>query len=277
VIWVAGDLRPEHLLVPLVGSLLAYGTPRSKQFFLDALPYLLVVYAYDSVRYARAALLTPERVIGCELRDAELALFSVAPGVTFQDWFATHHAPALDLLFGLPYAVFAYAAIGYAAYLYFVDRARMRHYLWAFAIANFASFALWLAVPAAPPWYIREHGCAIDLAVPPSPAALARVDALIGVDYFASFYSRAASVFGAMPSMHCAYPLLGLLTAWRSATWRTRPIHIGYTLLMFSAAVYLDHHWILDALAGWLLALVAVLLAGRLLRKSPERGIVAPP
>jgi membrane-associated phospholipid phosphatase len=33
---------------------------------------------------------------------------------------------------------------------------------------------------------------------------------------------------------------------------------------MFAAAVYLDHHWILDALAGWAVAVVAVFLATRL-------------
>ncbi|MNC94663.1 PAP2 superfamily protein [compost metagenome] len=71
-----------------------------------------------------------------------------------------------------------------------------------------------------------------------------------------------------MPSMHCAYPLLGLLTAWKATTWKTRWIHVAYTALMFSAAVYLDHHWILDAIAGWILAIVAVLVAKRLLPKE---------
>jgi inositol phosphorylceramide synthase catalytic subunit len=266
VIWKIGDLRPEHLIVPAIAIALAYGSLRSKRFFVDVIPYLLVIFAYDMVRYARAAVLTPERVIGCGLRDAELALFAVAPGVTPQDWFARHHTPALDLLLSVPYAIFAYLAIAYAGYLYFVDRSRMRHYLWAFAIANFMSFALWLLIPAAPPWYIREYGCAIDLSVQPSAAALTRVDHMLGIDYFQRFYSRAASVFGAMPSMHCAYPLLGLLTAWRATSWKTRPLHIAYAVMMFVAAVYLDHHWILDAIAGWALAIVAVFLSARILR-----------
>jgi hypothetical protein len=271
IIWLSGDLRPEHVVIPTIACVLAYSTPRTKQFFVDAVPYLLVAFGYDIVRYLRAAVLTPERVIGCGLRDAELALFSVAPGVTAQDWFVLHHSPVLDLLLSVPYAIFAYVAIVYAGYLYFVDRERMRHYLWAFALANFVSFALWLLIPAAPPWYVREHGCSIDLSVQPSPAGLLRVDYLLGIDYFQRFYSRAASVFGAMPSMHCAYPLLGLLTAWRKTTWKTRPLHMGYTLAMFAAAVYFDHHWILDAIAGWLLAIFAVGVTGWLLRRRTER------
>ena len=74
-------------------------------------------------------------------------------------------------------------------------------------------------------------------------------------------------MFGAVPSMHCAYPVLGLLTAWKAASWRTRPIHILYSVVMFLAAVYLDHHWIIDAIAGWLVAIVSVVAAGRLLRR----------
>ncbi|HMJ10935.1 MAG TPA: phosphatase PAP2 family protein [Polyangiaceae bacterium] len=273
VMLLIGDLRPEHAVIGLLCTIFAFATTRTKQFFVDVSPYLIVAFGYDLVRYARRVVLTPERVLGCELRDAELALFSVGPGTTPQDWFASHHWPVVDLICAVPYTVFVYVAFIYAAYLYFADRPRMRRYLWSFAIANYISFTLWLIVPAAPPWYIRANGCAIDLSAAPSAAALLRVDQLFGIHYFETFYSRAASVFGAMPSMHCAYPLIGLLTAWRVATWRTRPVHVIYTLVMFAAAVYLDHHWILDALAGWAVALVAVFLATRL---TSRQAVVAP-
>jgi membrane-associated phospholipid phosphatase len=265
VMWSIGDLRAEHVIIPLIAGALAYSSEKTKRFFLDVVPYLAVAFGYDLVRYARAVVLTPDRVWGCGLREFELSVFSVAPGVTFQDYFALHNHPVLDAVFAVPYAIFVYVAIAYAGYLFFVDRQRMRHYLWAFMIANFISFAMWLIVPAAPPWYLRSAGCSIDLGAQPSAAALLRVDAVFGMDYFQRFYSRAASVYGAMPSMHCAYPVLGLLTAWKATTWRTRPIHIAYTLVMFLAAVYLDHHWIVDAIAGWVVALIAVVLARKLL------------
>jgi membrane-associated phospholipid phosphatase len=95
---------------------------------------------------------------------------------------------------------------------------------------------------------------------------------MLGISYFESFYSRAASVFGAMPSMHNAYPLLGLFTAWSSSTWKTRPIHVGYFLWMFTASLYLDHHWVVDAIAGWCVAVAAVLVAGRLVGRQDDRA-----
>jgi inositol phosphorylceramide synthase catalytic subunit len=270
IMWVLGDLRPEHVLIALLIGSLAYAHERSKRFVVEALPCIAVGYGYDLVRYARAAVLTPGRVLGCELRSLELTLFSVSPGVTPQDWFSIHHSRIFDLILAVPYTIFVYLALMYAAYLYVTDRPRMRHYLWSFAIANYISFFFWLALPAAPPWYLRAHGCAIDLATAPNPAGLLRVDEYLGTSYFRDFYSRAASVFGALPSMHCAYPLIGLLTAFRAATVRTLPFHVLYTVAMFAASVYFDHHWIVDGVFGWAVAVVAVLAARKLLDRLPQ-------
>jgi hypothetical protein len=271
-----GDLRVEHIvLVLVVLGLSAFG-PRARAFLSDITPYVLVALGYDMVRYARRLFVTAERVHGCSLRSLELSAFSVSPGVTLQDWFQLHHSPFWDVVFAVPYTVFAYLALIYSAYLYFVDRPRMRHYLWAFAIANFISFAVWMAFPAAPPWYIRAHGCQVSMNDLPSAAGLLRVDQLFGIHYYQSLYSRAASVFGAMPSMHCAYPMLGLLTAWRAASWKTRPIHLLYAVTMLVGSNYLDHHWLWDGIAGISLAVVSVWLAGKLLserrRTSPSRA-----
>jgi hypothetical protein len=263
VVWSIGDLRPEHVAFGLACCALGYYGPRTKDFLRDVSPYVLVAIAYDLVRYARPLFVTADRVLGCELRRFELSLFGFGTGRTPQDWFATHHSAGWDLYFAVPYTVFVYVAFIYAAYLYFTDRARMRHYLWSFALANLLSFVIWMVVPAAPPWYIREHGCAIDMSAAPSAAGLLRVDALLNVEYYETFYSRAASVFGAIPSMHCAYPMLGLLTARHAATVRTWPIHVLYVVSMFVASVYLDHHWMIDGVLGWLLALFAVTVTRR--------------
>lgn len=262
-----GDLRVEHVvLVLVVVGLSAFG-PRARAFLADITPYVLVAIGYDLVRYARRIFVAAERVHGCSLRSLELAAFSVSPGVTLQDWFQLHHTPFWDVVFAVPYTVFAYLALIYSAYLYFVDRPRMRRYLWAFAIANFISFAVWMAFPAAPPWYVRAHGCQVSMNDLPSAAGLLRVDQLFGIHYYQSLYSRASSVFGAMPSMHCAYPMLGLLTAWRSASWKTRPIHVLYAVTMLVGSNYLDHHWLWDGIAGIGLAVVAVWLSGKLLNE----------
>jgi membrane-associated phospholipid phosphatase len=68
--------------------------------------------------------------------------------------------------------------------------------------------------------------------------------------------------------------MLGLITAWPSVSWRTKPLHIFYVAMMFFASMYLDHHWIVDAIAGWLTVWVAALVARRVLaRLSSSQGV----
>jgi inositol phosphorylceramide synthase catalytic subunit len=269
-----GELRAEHLGFAAVALALGLSGPRGAALYRDLLPFVLTSFGYDCVRYARAIWVRPERVLGCELEQAD-RMFSIS-GATLPAWFSRHHTPFADVLAALPYAAFIYIALGSAIWLWFQDRPRMRWFLWAFAVANAISFVTWLALPAAPPWYLHAHGCVIDASVAPSSAGLGRVDQLLGMDYFASFYSRAASIFGALPSMHCAYPVLGLLTSWRASGPKMRGVHLLYAAWMAWAAVYLEHHWVLDVLAGWATAAVAVgvtaLVLARRNPSSTQRG-----
>src|SRR5260221_4921147 len=115
--------------------------------------------------------------------------------------------------------------------------------------------------PAAPPWYYHQHRCAVDLSAAASAGPnLLRVDTFLGIPYFASLYGRSSDVFGAIPSLHVAYPLLMATSGWRlhHALGRTLLVFF-YTWMCFSA-VYLDHHWVIDILVGSFYALAAALV-----------------
>jgi hypothetical protein len=256
-----GELRPEHLVLAVLALALGLIGPRTAALYRELLPFLAVGIGYDCVRYARAAWVTSDRVLSCSFRAAERAILPLPGGTTVPEWFMSHHVAAADLAAAVPYFGFVYFAVGYAIWLRFRDPRKMAYFAWSFAFANWISFFVWILIPVAPPWYVHAHGCAVSLADLPSPAGLSRVDALLGVPYFEHFYSRAASVFGALPSMHCAYPLLGLLTAWRGAGRKERALHVMYAIWMASSALYLGHHWVIDVVAGWTTALAGVLLA----------------
>ena len=100
----------------------------------------------------------------------------------------------------------------------------------------------------APPWYQFTRGCQADLAAPPSVARWLPVDALLNIHYFSSLYGKSTYMFDAWPSLLCRYPMNGLMTLWRQAGWRTRPIHLLYVIWMFCASVYLHHHYLVDGL-----------------------------
>ena len=267
VLFAIGDLRWEHAVIIMVVATLGFGTRTTKSFFVLTVPFLLTAWGDDAIRYLIPTFVKSDRVLGCTMRNAELALFSVGPNQTLSDYFAVHHAPVFDVLAAVPYAIFWMFPLVYAGYLFYADRPRLSFYLWSLFLAQAVVWFMWLAFPAAPPWYVRAHGCTVDASTAPSAAALLRVDDLFGFHYFQSFYSRGMTTFGALPSGHCVFPMIGLLTAWRFATWRTWPLHLGYTLSMIVASTYLDHHWLIDGLAAWLVSAAAVAVVAMVLRR----------
>jgi hypothetical protein len=263
-----GDLRAEHVLVGALAIALGVIGSRTASLYRQLLPIVVTLIGYDCVRYARALWVTPGRVLSCSFKAAEQTIVPLAGGTTLPEYFMSHHVAAADLAAAVPYFGFGYFAIGYAIWLRFRDPHKMAVFTWGFAFANWISFFVWILLPVAPPWYVHAHGCAVSLADLPSPAGLSRVDALLGIPYFSHFYSRAASVFGALPSMHCAYPMLGLFAAWRDAGKRERALHVAYAAWMAASAVYLGHHWVIDVMAGWATAFTGVSLARLVLEPS---------
>jgi len=174
----------------------------------------------------------------------------------------------------IPYATFIlWSALG-AIWLHMKDRTAMHRFMWGFLFVNVAGFITYHVLPAAPPWYFHENGCTVDLATKASEGpALARVDALLGIRYFHGMYSKASSVFGALPSLHCAYPFLLVASGWRSFGPRLRVVTLAYYGAMVFSAVYLDHHWVIDALLGTLYAAIAALVMRRALPDAPRLSV----
>jgi inositol phosphorylceramide synthase catalytic subunit len=253
--WLAaGQGRVEHLLIMIGVPLLAFLNARGKRLFLGLLPMGLLGLVYDSTRLIKNVGLTPERVHVCDLRALDMRIAGVSLAGergTVHDWVQAHPSPTLDLICAIPYGTFIFVIVGFAVFLYVKDYARMRLFGWAFLVLNIAGFATYHLYPAAPPWYFHEHGCTVDLnALPSEGANLARVDALLGIHYFRDFYGRAAEVYGAVPSLHVAYPLLIVLFGWPTLRWPGRAFAITFLLAMCTAAVWLDHHWIVDIFIG---------------------------
>lgn len=249
--WARHDLRFDHIGVILIVATLAFVSTRSRELLNGLYPIGLVFILYDGMRPLQRVGVTPERVLLCDLRAVESKLFGFSDGTTLHDFWQTHSSLVLDLICAVPYATFIlWSAIG-AVYLYVKDRLAMKRFMWGFLLMNVAGFITYHVLPAAPPWYFHAHGCVVDMATKASEGpALARVDAFLGFGYFHAMYGKASSVFGALPSLHCAYPLLLAVVGWRSFGPKLRAFSIFYYLLMVFSAVYLDHHWVLDALLG---------------------------
>ena len=265
-------------ILVLVLVLFAAG-PRTKRLFLGVYPIGLVGLLYDSMRVVQNVGVTPDTVHVCDLRAHELALFGLdmnGERVTFHDWFQAHPSAVLDGLCAIPYATFIFVSIACAVWLYIRDYPRMVRFTWCFLALNVCGFVTYHLYPAAPPWYFHTHGCAVDILSRASEGpALARVDARLGIHYFAGMYGRSSSVFGAMPSLHCAYAFLVAIEGWAVFSKAWRGASVGFFALMCFSAVYLDHHWVLDAIAGVVYCLVVVAAARGLTRWRASRTLVS--
>ncbi len=272
-----GALRWEHLAIAIAATALAYLDARTKRWFVALIPLSAVALSYDGMRFVKNLGLTASNVHVCDLRLVELRWFGVGSGgarMTLQDWFQAHASLPLDLICALPYGLYLYIVIGYALYLIGRDLSAQQRFAWGFFLLNLAGFATYHLYPAAPPWYFHRYGCSVDLSALPSPGpSLTRVDTLLGVPYFHSFYARSSDVFGAVPSLHVAYPLLMIVEGWRLHGRVGRGLLGLFYAWMCFAATYLDHHWVVDIVVGSAYALAVGCVMRRAIRVLvPDRA-----
>ncbi len=124
---------------------------------------------------------------------------------------------------------------------------------------------MYFIVPAAPPWYVEMYGFEFFPDTLGESSRMANFDRLIGVDIFQNMYDRNPNVFGAMPSLHVgnAFSLvMGCIEL------KKKKFVIGFSLLTAGicfGAVYGNHHYILDLIAGFLVVLLAYCVVFKIL------------
>jgi len=267
--WGLGALRVDHLAVGGLVLVLSYLGSRARSVLQLLLPLIITGIVYDARRFYPQVLRGRVRVAEAYLLEHRLFGIPTADGIlTPNEWWQRHTHPLLDLVAGSCYITFLATFVLVAAYFRFAKggtgtatrtgdfiRAASPRVMWSLLGVSALAFATASAFPVAPPWYVAAHGLGpADLSVAASAAGCARFDALVGSQVFASFYSRSVDAFGAVPSLHVAYPTLTVYYAFRFGAARVTSVMI--LLTMCFSAVYLNHHYVLDVVAGWVYALV---------------------
>ena len=240
---------------------------RPLDFFL---PILLTGVLYDSQRYWGEAV--PHIAGPYELEKRLFGVPSPNGTLTLNEWFGLHLHPVLDFIAGGAYLTFIGVFILLAGYftrrIYFDinsestpshTRWSARAVVWSFLVVNVLGFATWFLYPVAPPWYVDTYGLeTILLDVPMNPARTVRFDALFGTSFFTGMYGAGSNPFGAIPSLHISYPVLSVVFAMRLK--RLRKFTVVFASLVGFAAVYLNHHYLIDVLLGIVYGLVAAVI-----------------
>jgi membrane-associated phospholipid phosphatase len=235
----------------------------SQRYWGEAVPHVAGPYAFE------------KRLFGVPSPDGAL---------TLNEWFGLHLSPVLDFIAGGVYLTFIGVFILLSAYftrrIHFDTnpestpshrRWSARAVVWSFFVVNVLGFITWFLYPVAPPWYVDIYGLdTIVLDVPMNPARTVRFDALFGTSFFTGWYGAGSNPFGAIPSLHVSYPVLSVVFAMRLRTFRA--FTVVFTSLVGFAAVYLNHHYLIDVLLGVVYGLVAaaitIAVAERLAARS---------
>ena len=257
VMYALGGPGPEHFLLAGIALVLSVWNDDSRRLALIGLPYLLYALVYDSMRWYADYIRSPIIHVH-EPYDFDLHWFGIH-GLTPNEWLQQHTSAPLDLVCGLAYTPMFFIGESVLLSIYFIAKGKVRRaerFTWIFVISNLIGFAFYYVYPAAPPWYVSDHGFAVDLSVHASPAGAIRFDHLIGIPLMQGFYGKSADVFGAIPSLHVVYPFLALIYGWYLR--RFRLIAAVYFLLVCFAAVYLNHHYLVDIFLGLAIALAVM-------------------
>lgn len=243
----------------------------TRKFALALTPWLVFACSYDGMRLLPNYEVNPIDTRG--IYEAEKSLFGIgtAAGTLIPgEWFNLHNCAFADFMAGFFYLCWVPVPLGFAVYLYLKGKRDMYlRFSLAFLFVNLVGFVGYYIHPAAPPWYVIEHGFTPVLNTPGSVAGLGRFDALVGAPVFHSIYCNNSNVFAAVPSLHAAYMLVATIYAVIS---RQNKLCIGIFAFIcmgiWWTAVYSTHHYIIDVLLGILTTIVALLILERLLLRA---------
>lgn len=243
----------------------------TRKFALALTPWLVFACSYDGMRLLPNYEVNPIDTRG--IYEAEKSLFGIgtAAGTLIPgEWFNLHNCAFADFMAGFFYLCWVPVPLGFAIYLYLKGKREMYlRFSLAFLFVNLVGFVGYYIHPAAPPWYVIEHGFTHVLNTPGSVAGLGRFDSLVGAPVFHSIYCNNSNVFAAVPSLHAAYMLVATIYAIIS---RQSKLCIGIFAFIcmgiWWTAVYSTHHYIIDVLLGILTTIVALLILERLLLRA---------
>jgi hypothetical protein len=190
----------------------------------------------------------------------ERALFGTLPSAWAQDlFFDPDRIRGVDVALSIVHGSFFVVPFVVAAVLWWRQPPLFRRY----AVATAVTFALgllgFLLLPTAPPW-LAEPGAVTRIThhlLEGSPgASLSSADGEPGLWF-------EPNALAALPSIHVAATVLVLLAV-RRISVQAGVLAGIYALLMTFAVVYLGEHYLIDALAGWVVAGVGWWAAVRL-------------
>ncbi len=267
-----GDLRKEHIFLVILWWTLFYLSDKTRRFALAYSVFIIFWILYDAMRAVPNYTVNTAHIK--EPYEIEKTLFGINDAgkiLTPNEYFARHSRKILDFLSGFFYINWMPIPLGFGLYLFFKDKKTFVEFSLAFLLVNIIGFIFYYLYPAAPPWYVSKYGFILKEGVPGSRAGLERFDQLIGYPLFKNIYNKNANVLAAMPSLHATYPLIVFYYSLKTNLPKfIKALFAVFMLGIWFAAVYSNHHYLIDVVAGIILSIVVLFIFEKALQKNKK-------
>jgi membrane-associated phospholipid phosphatase len=270
-------LRLYHWFMLLAIPAAIFAAERGKRFFIDWMPLFAFWLGYDRLRLVQPYLLARVSVdlpFQIERWMFGWLVAGEAPPHALRAWLAAHSGEVLGNAISFTAQLIYLSHLIIFPALMFIwwtksewckgNRENFSRYVKAFTLLHALAILGYLLLPVAPPWWVSLYGNAH-----PSAELVAQTNLAMAMDgaLVQRMIQTAPMWFGAVPSLHGAYPVLFFLLAWRNRKpWLLTVIAI-YGLMMWASTVILNQHYIIDLLAGALTAFAAYKLSEWLQKK----------
>jgi len=260
------------ILILCLSLLVATAVGRLTDFLRDWFLFIGFIYLFDSLRGTIFILICQLDlpVYTLYVIKAEKFLFGAIPSVVLQDWFLQSPDPSSFTWFEKIVTVahgshfVAFLIVGLIIWLYKANYFRL--YKTSFYLVIFLGLLGYLAVPTVPPWMASN----IFSLLPPIFRFNTVIFNMVIPDITKGFDTNSIA---AMPSLHAAFPILLGLILWRLYRWRAFPFCL-YVFLILFAIVYTGDHYVVDIIAGGILAVLCYLAAASITKK--DRTVMDP-
>jgi membrane-associated phospholipid phosphatase len=257
--------KPEQLVLVVIFNLLYYISFSTRKFITGFSVFMIFWIIFDYMKAFPNYLYNTVHIQS--LYDAEKSLFGIHVNgqvLTPNEFWQHNTYTALDILSGIFYLCWVPVPLVFAGYLFFTKRReQFMYFALTFLFVNLIGFVGYYVYPAAPPWYVQLYGFKFNPHTPGNTAGLHRFDDFFHAGIFNALYAKSSNVFAAMPSLHSAYNLIVLYYGIKN---RLGLINIFFGVVVVGiwfAAVYSNHHYILDVLAGISCAIIGIFAFNR--------------
>ncbi len=187
---------------------------------------------------------------------------------TLNEYFNAHKHTVLDFLSGLFYLCWVPVPLIFAFYLFRKNPTQFLQFSFSFLLVNIIGFILYYVFPAAPPWYVEKYGFQFIPNIAGNAAGLLQFDKMTGLNIFTNMYQKNSNVFAAFPSLHASYPVIVLFFGIKNKMGWVNILFGIIVLGIWFGAVYSNHHYVIDILAGLTCAIVGLLLFDKVFMKA---------